>query len=131
MVAEKDMITMSRRDASRLHILHQTLARKVTQQEAAGLIMGLSDRQVRRLIKRRRAEGDDGICHRSRGKVSNHRIPPRVKARVLTLFQEAYRDFNLVLYRSRFPGHDVSMVTPPPPTLRRGLRPASDTRAAQ
>jgi transposase len=94
-VAEKDMITMSRREATRLHILHQALERKVTQREAAGLV-GLSDRQVRRLIKRVRAEGDAGICHRSRGKASNHRIPKRVKARALTLFQAEYRDFNLV-----------------------------------
>lgn len=95
MVAEQDMITMSRREARRLHILHQALARRVTQREAAGL-MGLSDRQVRRLLQRVRAEGEAGICHRARGKASNHRIPERVKARALRLFQDAYRDFNLV-----------------------------------
>jgi transposase len=66
----------------------------MTQDEAAGL-MGLSDRQVRRLIKRVRADGDEGICHRARGKASNRRIPTRVKARALTLFREKYRDFNL------------------------------------
>src|SRR5512136_541239 len=94
-VADKDMITMSRREVSRLHILHQALEREVTQREAAGLI-GLSDRQVRRLIKRLRAEGEEGICHRGRGKASNRRIPKRVKARALTLFRAQYRDFNLV-----------------------------------
>ena len=94
-MAEKDMITMSSREAARLHILHQTLERKVTQQEAAGL-MGLTDRQVRRLIQRLRAEGEAGICHRSRGKASNHRIPKQVKARALALFRAQYRDFNLV-----------------------------------
>lgn len=86
---------MSRREARRLHILHQVLERKVTQREAAGL-MGLSDRQVRRLIQRLRTEGEEGICHRARGKASNHRIPKRVKARALTLFRDTYRDFNLV-----------------------------------
>ena len=89
------MITMSRREATRLHILRQAVEKRMTQGEAAGL-MGLSDRQVRRLIQRVRAEGEAGICHRARGKVSNHRIPPRVKARALTLFRETYRDFNLV-----------------------------------
>ncbi len=93
-MAEKDMITMSRQEARRLHILHQALARKVTQREAAGLL-GLSDRQVRRLIKRVRAKGDAGICHRARGRASNHRIPKRVKARALRLFREKYGDFNL------------------------------------
>ena len=92
-MTDKDMITMSRREATRLHILHQALAQKMTQAEAAGL-MGLSDRQVRRLLRRVRAEGDAGICHRARGRASNHRLP--VKAQALTLFQHEYSDFNLV-----------------------------------
>jgi transposase len=94
-VAEQDMITMNRREATRLHILHQAVEKRMTQAEAAGLI-GLSDRQVRRLLQRVRVEGDAGICHRSRGKASNHRIPRKVKARALRLFQTAYSDFNLV-----------------------------------
>jgi death-on-curing protein len=35
------------------------------------------------------------------------------------------------LYRSRFPGHGLRHITPPPPTLPRGLRPASDSRAGR
>ena len=58
--------------------------------------MGLSDRQIRRMIKRIRKEGDEGICHRSRGTTSNHRIPTRIKAKTLKLFRAQYRDFNLV-----------------------------------
>jgi transposase len=88
------MITMSRREAKHLHILHQALDKKVTQVTAAELI-GLSDRQIRRMIKRLREEGDDGICHRSRGKASNHRIPKKIKAKTLKLFQAQYKDFNL------------------------------------
>src|SRR5512147_2795911 len=94
-VTDKDMITMSRREAKRLHILQQVVEKRMTQRDAAGL-MGLSARQVRRLLQRVRAEGDGGICHRGRGKASNHRIPPRVKARALRLFRAQYRDFNLV-----------------------------------
>lgn len=94
-MAEKDMITMSRREAKALHIIHQALDKKITQGEAAAII-GLSDRQIRRLIKRVRIEGDDGICHRSRGKASNHCIPKKIKEKTLRLFKEKYKDFNLV-----------------------------------
>jgi len=94
-VAEKDMITMSREEAKRLHIIHQALSKKISQTEAASLV-DLSDRQMRRMIKRIREEGDDGICHRSRGTRSNHRIPKKVKGKVLKLFREQYKDFNLV-----------------------------------
>jgi transposase len=93
-VAEKDMITMSRKEASRLHIIHQALDARITQAEAASL-MGLSDRQIRRMIKRIRKAGDEGICHQSRGKPSNHRIPRKVKEKTLRLFREEYKDFNL------------------------------------
>ena len=93
-MAEQDMITMSRREVKRLHLIHQALEEKLTQVEIAGLI-GLSDRQIRRLIKRVRIEGDEGICHRSRGKASNRRIPKKVKERTLTIFKEEYHDFNL------------------------------------
>ena len=47
------------------------------------------------MIKRVREEGDEGICHRSRGKASNHRIPKKVKEKVLKLFREEYNDFDL------------------------------------
>ncbi len=94
-MAEKDMITMSRKDAKRLHIIHQALDKKITQAEAASLI-GLTDRQIRRMVKRILAEGDEGICHQSRGKTSNHRIPKKIKEKALKLFKEKYKDFNLV-----------------------------------
>ena len=88
------MIRMSRREAKCLHIVHQALGKKITQVEAAGLI-DVSDRQIRRMIKRIREEGDEGICHRSRGKASNHGILKKVKERALRLFREEYHDFNL------------------------------------
>lgn len=94
-MTEKDMITMSRREAKRLHVIHQALEEKITQGAAADLI-GISDRQIRRLIKRIRIEGDEGICHRSRCKASNHCIPRKIKIKTLKLFQEQYKDFNLV-----------------------------------
>lgn len=89
------MITMSRRESKRLHLIHQALDRKITQ-VAAAAVLGLSGRQFRRLIKRVRTEGDEGVCHRSRGKASNNRIAPTIKARALRLFQWEYADFNLV-----------------------------------
>ena len=93
-VAEMDMITMSRRESKTLHIIHQALDKKITQGEAAEII-GLSDRQIRRLIKRVRIEGDEGICHRSRGRSSNRCIPKKIKEKTLRLFREKYKDFNL------------------------------------
>lgn len=85
---------MTRREVKRLHVIRQALDKRITQNEAAGLI-GVSDRQIRRLIKRIRREGDAGLCHKSRGRASNRRICPKIKHRALKLFRERYRDFNL------------------------------------
>jgi transposase len=91
-VTEKDMIIMSRRETKRLHIIHQALDKRITQKTAAELV-GLSSRQLRRMLKRVREEGDDGISHRSRGKVSNRRVPEKIKEKALKLFREKYSDF--------------------------------------
>ena len=95
-MTEKDMITMSRKESRRLHIIHQALDEKITQVDAASVV-DLTDRQMRRLIKRVRKEGDGGICHRSRGKTSNHRIPKKIKDKALKLYRERYSDFGPTL----------------------------------
>jgi len=88
------MITMSRKEAKRLHIIHQVLDKRITQRDAA-VLASYSERQIRRLIKRIRLEGDEGICHRSRGKASNHLISGKIKEKALRLFRLKYKDFNL------------------------------------
>lgn len=93
-MAEQDMITMSRKESRRLHIIHEVLEERITQKEAAALA-SLSERQIRRLIRRIREEGDEGLCHRSRGKASNRRISLKIKERALKLFKQEYSDFNL------------------------------------
>ena len=91
-MTEMDMITMSRRETKRLHIIHQALDKRITQKKAAELV-GLSSRQLRRMIKRVRAEGDEGISHRSRGKDSSHCVPKKIKEKALKLYREKYNDF--------------------------------------
>lgn len=86
---------MSRRESKRLPLIHQAWDRKITQ-VAAAEVLGLSARQFRRLLKRGRAGGDEGICHRSRGRASNNRISPKIKSQALRLFKQEYADFNPV-----------------------------------
>jgi transposase len=91
-VTEMDMITMSRRESKRLHIIHQALDKRITQEKAAELV-GLSSRQLRRMLKRVREEGDDSISHRSRGKSSHRRVPKKIREKALSLYREKYNDF--------------------------------------
>jgi len=116
------MITMSRRESKRLHLIHQALDRKITQIAAAD-ILGLSTRQFRRLLRRVRTEGDEGICHRSRGRASNNRISPKTRGRVLRIFQQEYADFNLVHATEKFA--EVHEIAISDETLRLWLNEAS------
>jgi transposase len=113
-----DMITMSRRETKRLHIIHQALDKRITQKTAAELV-GLSSRQVRRILRRVRKEGDDGISHRSRGKVSNRRLPQSLKEKVLKLYRKQYGDFGPTFACEKL--LDVHEIKLSDETLRRWL----------
>ncbi len=95
-MAREDRVLMSIEEVRRGHIIHQVLEGKLLQVEAAEVI-GLTDRQIRRLIKRARREGDRGLIHRSRGRRSNRAMDPKVRARALKLYGTKYADFGPTL----------------------------------
>ncbi len=86
MVGE-DRVIMSVKELRRVHVIRHALEQKMTQVKA-GALLGLSTRQVRRLIKRVEQEGEQGLAHRGRGKPSNRRMPEPVKAKVLKLYAQ-------------------------------------------
>jgi len=92
----KDTIEMRLEELKRVSIVNQVIGRTKTQVEAAKII-GISPRQVRRLIKRVREEGDTGIIHRSRGKPGHGRINDKIRAKVIELYNEKYWDFGPTL----------------------------------
>jgi transposase len=64
---------------------------------AASALMCVSLRQARRAWKRFKAEGDVGLLHRLRGRLSNRRLGEEVRARAVKLHQERYADFGPTL----------------------------------
>ena len=95
-MAREDMIMASQEELRRLHVIRKVLERAMKQVRAAE-ILSLSCRQVRRLVKRVKGEGDRGIVHRSRGKPSNRRIDEKVKTRAIKFYQERYKGFGPTL----------------------------------
>jgi hypothetical protein len=63
-MAERDVIIMSKKEARRLYVVRQVVDGKMTQGQAASELE-LSDRQVRRIVRCPRTEGDGGIVHLS------------------------------------------------------------------
>jgi len=95
-MVREDTVVMSVKELRRLHVIHQVIERTITQAEAGGLL-GLTERQIRRIVKRVRELGDGGLVHQSRGKPSNRAIEGRVKARVLKVYGTTYADFGPTL----------------------------------
>ncbi len=92
----RGIITMSMKEAKRLHLVRKALEKRITQGEAADMA-GLCLRQMQRIVQRIRAEGDPGVCHRARGRKPNNRIPETVKDKAIELCRERYREFGPTL----------------------------------
>jgi len=95
-MAGEDMIMARQGELKRLHVIQKVLEKVVKQVEAAE-ILSLSARQIRRIVKRIRMEGERGIIHKSRGRPSSRRIPGKIRDKVIQLYQKQYKDFGPTL----------------------------------
>jgi len=95
-MAERDIIEMSLQEVRRLRVIQETIERRITQRVATTML-GLSGRQVRRLVKAVREEGERGVIHKLRGRSSNRKTPAEVKARALMLYRGRYAGFGPTL----------------------------------
>ena len=95
-MAGEDIIRMSLREVKRLKVIQEVIEKQVTQRVAASMI-GLSERQVRRLVRVVGEEGERGVIHRLRGRSSNRKIPAEVKAKALMLYRGRYTGFGPTL----------------------------------
>ncbi|MEL7218928.1 MAG: ISNCY family transposase, partial [Pseudomonadota bacterium] len=73
-------------------VLSQVSQGRMTAVSAAN-VLGLSRRQVHRLLKTFQTDGPAAIRHKARGRVSNNRIDPAVREFAVTLVRENYIDF--------------------------------------
>ena len=94
----EDIIMVRQRELKRLHVIRKVMEGTVTQRDAAGLI-SLTERQIRRIVKRIREEGDEGIRHKSRGRPSKRKLP--FKERIVELYRERYPDFGPTLFTEK------------------------------
>lgn len=117
-MAEGSIIIMRQEELRRLHIVHQVLDKKLNQTEAADKL-NLSYRQTKRIIKRIRKEGGCGIIHRSRGKLSNRKLPQSLKEKVINLYRKKYYDFGPTFANEKL--FEINKITIGVQTLRNWL----------
>jgi hypothetical protein len=115
---DKDLIAMNGRELRRLKVIEEAIKKRITQRESASMV-GLSERQVRRIVKRVRAEGEVGVTHRLRGKPSNRRIPRQVREKVIRLYRRDYVGFGPTLAKEKLLERDGIRISKE--TLRKWL----------
>ena len=91
-----DLISMSPRELIRLEAMHELKAGTTTQKRAARRL-GVSVRQVKRLWRVFKADGERGLISRKRGRPGNRRHPEGFVARAIALVREHYADFGPTL----------------------------------
>jgi len=80
----------------RVGLIRKVLDGEITQRVAAG-VLGVCERQVRRIVGRVREEGDEGVIHGLRGGRSHKAIADRVRRRVIGLCRTRYEGFGPTL----------------------------------
>lgn len=99
MILEEDMgVRLSLKQHARWAAIKSCAAGRSTA-KAAAASLGLSVRQVRRLVKRARQVGVRCVVHGNCGRVSNRRLKPATASRVCALYHDRYDEFNLTHFR--------------------------------
>lgn len=93
---DEGILTMTVKERERLRVVQALVGRRLRQQEAAAEL-GLTVRQVKRLLARYRQGGDAGVVSRRRGVPSNRRLSASLRASVLAQVRQHYADFGPTL----------------------------------
>jgi transposase len=104
---------MSARERERSHVIRRAAERQLKQRRAAELL-GVTIRQVGRLVAAYRSFGDRAMVSNQRGKRSNNRLAPDIVQRIGTALRERYADFGPTFAAEKLKQHegiDVSAET--------------------
>lgn len=109
----KELLLMSRKEVDRVSVLDEVIAKKLKQGDASRKL-GISTRQLRRILKEYRRNGPSALIHKLRGKVSNNKTPQELLDQAIDLVRDKYDDFGptfaaetLEKYDNLIINHDV------------------------
>ena len=109
-MAGEDILMIRHKELKRLEIIKKVLGKGIKQVESAE-ILGLSSRQIRRILKRVKLEGDKGVIHQSRGQPSKRRIPDATRDKIVGLYRSEYSDFGPTLASEKLEERDHLRVS--------------------
>lgn len=92
----KELLEMSGKERDRLVLLRQVEQGMLSQMQAAKLL-NITDRQVRKLLRKIEMEGDKGVVSKKRGKASNNQMPESLKEEALRILGDELKGFGPTL----------------------------------
>jgi transposase len=115
----RETFALSQKELQRVAVISRCLKGELACARAAGLL-SLSVRQIKRLKKRMREDGEAALAHANRGRPSHRRLPKTVREHILRLARSTYAGFNDHHLCEKLVEHDGFSLSRE--TLRRLLR---------
>jgi len=120
---------MTQAERDRLVALKKAKKKLITQKQAAEEI-GVTERQVRRLLRRLQKKGDRAVIHELRGQPSNRKLPEEVEKRAIRFLSDpVYRGFGPTLAAEYL--HKKQQISVSKETLRRWMAKAGLWKAGR
>ena len=91
------MLNLNEIELKRIDNIKKVINGELTQKDAS-IKMGITDRQVRRLITKFKSEGELGLIHKNRGKLSDKKIPIEVANQIIDDYLNNYPNYNFSHY---------------------------------
>lgn len=95
---------MNIRDTRRIAILDKLKDKSMKQGKAAEFL-GISVRQVRRLLSRYKRDGAKGVIHKLRGLPGNHQADEKILDSALGTIRDKYSDFSITMAHEKLVKH--------------------------
>jgi len=89
----QETFTLSQKELQRVSVMSACIKGDMACARAAGLLC-LSVRQIKRLKKRMREDGEAALAHANRGRPSHRRLSDAVRQRIVQLARTTYAGFN-------------------------------------
>lgn len=107
------LVSMSDKELKRLSFLQEICDQRITQSQAAQLLH-ISERQIRRLLQKYKAQGPAALAHAGRGQISNSRLPEELRLKCLNIVSDQLHGFGPTLAHEKLTtvhGFDISVET--------------------
>jgi DNA-binding Lrp family transcriptional regulator len=110
---------MDQAERERLDTLKRAKKKLITQKQAAEEI-GVTERHVRRLLRKLRRKGDRAVIHELRGRASNRKLPADLEQQAITILSDpVYHGFGPTLAAEYL--HKLHQITVSKETLRQWM----------